>query len=140
MLKKFHGIVFLILMFNCKHQKEEKQIIAKIEVSDTHIKVDINNKAIDSSKLHINFKKAGDYNVLKNSIKSDRVYFKQWFESNPEKAIDSASHYIYSKLINDIVPHWYGTTWDFNGHTNIPNQGDIACGYFVSTTLKHIGV
>jgi hypothetical protein len=37
------------------------------------------------------------------------------------------------------VPHWYGTPWDFNGHTNIPNDGVIACGYFVSTTLKHLG-
>jgi len=46
---------------------------------------------------------------------------------------------LYSKLINDIVPHWYNTTWDFNGYTNIPKQGDIACGYFVSTTLKHLG-
>lgn len=38
-----------------------------------------------------------------------------------------------------MVPHWYGTPWDFNGHTNIPNDGEIACGYFVSTTLKHLG-
>ena len=60
-------------------------------------------------------------------------------ESNPKKSIDSASSYLYSKLINDIVPHWYGTTWDFNGHTNVPNEGEIACGYFVSTTLKHLG-
>ncbi|TBN03310.1 hypothetical protein EYD45_09890 [Hyunsoonleella flava] len=53
--------------------------------------------------------------------------------------MDSASKFLYVKLINDIVPHWYDTTWDFNGHTNIPNEGDIACGYFVSTTLKHLG-
>jgi len=37
-----------------------------------------------------------------------------------------------------IVPHWYGTPWEFSGHTNIPNDGEIACGYFVSTTLKHL--
>ncbi|OUR98260.1 hypothetical protein A9Q86_14500 [Flavobacteriales bacterium 33_180_T64] len=72
-------------------------------------------------------------------IKADRTYFKNLYLTNREKAIDSASKYIYSKLLNDIIPHWYGTEWDFNGHTNIPNNGEIACGYFVSTTLKHLG-
>ena len=43
-------------------------------------------------------------------------------------------------LLNAIIPHWYGTPWDFNGHTSIPNQGEIACGYFVSTTLRDIGL
>lgn len=42
-------------------------------------------------------------------------------------------------LVDSIFPYWYGTPWDFNGYTNVPNQGTIACGYFVSTTLKHIG-
>jgi hypothetical protein len=32
-----------------------------------------------------------------------------------------------------------GTKWDFNGISNAPGKGMIACGYFVSTTLKHIG-
>ncbi len=43
-------------------------------------------------------------------------------------------------LLNDIIPHWYGTEWDFNGHTDTPGQGSIACGYFVSTSLQHLGV
>ncbi|MDX2360232.1 MAG: hypothetical protein QNK23_05470 [Crocinitomicaceae bacterium] len=43
-------------------------------------------------------------------------------------------------LIHHIVPYWYGTEWDFNGYTAIPNEGVIACGYFVSTTLLHMGV
>lgn len=34
---------------------------------------------------------------------------------------------------------WLGTEWDFNGTTNTPKVGQIACGYFVSTTLKHVG-
>ena len=43
-------------------------------------------------------------------------------------------------LVNEIIPHWYGTEWDFNGYTAVPNQGVIACGYFVSTTLLHMGI
>ncbi|WP_299884155.1 hypothetical protein [uncultured Lacinutrix sp.] len=70
---------------------------------------------------------------------SPKRYFQPLYFKNKEKAIDSASKYLYLKLINDIVPHWYGTTWEFNGHTSVPNNGEIACGYFVSTTLKHLG-
>ena len=39
-----------------------------------------------------------------------------------------------------IIPHWIGTPWDFNGTTQIPNQGFIACGYFVTTVLRDAGI
>ena len=74
-----------------------------------------------------------------SGLKTDKTYFKNLYQTNRNTAIDSASTYLYSKLINEIVPHWYGTEWDFNGYTNTPNDGLIACGYFVSTTLKHLG-
>ncbi len=43
------------------------------------------------------------------------------------------------ELTQTVFPAWYGTPWDFNGTSNKPGEGKIACGYFVSTTLKHIG-
>jgi hypothetical protein len=43
-------------------------------------------------------------------------------------------------LLKEIIPHWFGTHWTFSGHTETPGQGDIACGYFVSTTLRHNGL
>ena len=42
-------------------------------------------------------------------------------------------------LVQSLFPFWYGTAWDFNGISNVPGEGQIACGYFVSTTLKHAG-
>lgn len=39
----------------------------------------------------------------------------------------------------DVMPAWSGTTWDFNGTTERPRDGLIACGYLVSTVLKHLG-
>lgn len=107
------------------------------EISETPIEIE--ELYLDSVKLRINFKPKGNYTSITNRIASDKVYFKNLYQTNTVKAIDSASQYLYSKLLNDIVPHWYGTEWDFNGHTNTPNQGEIACGYFVSTTLKHLG-
>jgi hypothetical protein len=43
-------------------------------------------------------------------------------------------------LVNKIFPFWYGTFWSFYGHTQVPGQGSIACGYFVTTTLTHAGI
>jgi hypothetical protein len=45
-----------------------------------------------------------------------------------------------NQLVDNIIPHWYGTPWSFGGHTTIPNQGKIACGYFISTTLRDMGI
>lgn len=55
------------------------------------------------------------------------------------KSVSAAKDYIYTQLIDNIFPAWYGTEWDFDGYSNVPKKGQIACGYFVSTTLKHIG-
>ncbi|QLG46518.1 hypothetical protein [Costertonia aggregata] len=43
-------------------------------------------------------------------------------------------------LVNHLIPHWYGTEWSFGGHTSVPKKGKIACGYFVSTTLRDMGL
>ncbi len=127
-----------MLCFGCKHSKESAPTIAKSNILKAEI-IKERYPIIDSLKLNINFKKRGNYNTLKADILKKRVHFKSLYNIDSTKAIDSASRFIYNQLINHLVPHWYGTTWDFNGHTNIPNQGDIACGYFVSTTLKHLG-
>jgi hypothetical protein len=39
-----------------------------------------------------------------------------------------------------IFDFWYGTPWDFNGTTETPGQGKIACGYFVTTVLRDLGL
>lgn len=49
------------------------------------------------------------------------------------------SEVFYKSMTDSVFPDWMGTPWDFNGISNVPGQGMIACGYFVSTTLKHIG-
>jgi hypothetical protein len=47
----------------------------------------------------------------------------------------------FSKFIHDeLFPHWYGTPWDFNGVTQTPGKGYIACGYFATTVLRDAGV
>lgn len=50
-----------------------------------------------------------------------------------------SSQALYKTLTKEVFPAWYGTEWDYNGISNKPGKGQIACGYFVSTTLKHVG-
>ncbi len=37
---------------------------------------------------------------------------------------------------DDLIPHWLGTPWTFEGQSQVPGEGTIACGYFVSTVLE----
>ena len=39
-----------------------------------------------------------------------------------------------------IIPNWIGTGWHFNGISQTPQKGTIACGYFVTTVLRDAGL
>ena len=41
---------------------------------------------------------------------------------------------------DELIPPWVGTEWAFYGTTQTPGEGEIACGYFVSTVLRDAGV
>lgn len=83
------------------------------------------------------------YGEKKSRILQKRMELKNRLVTAPhlkDSILEVASNYFFESLHGEIIPAWYGTKWDFNGYTNIPNQGTIACGYFVSTTLKHMSV
>ncbi|MFN8251483.1 MAG: hypothetical protein U0V75_06335 [Ferruginibacter sp.] len=42
-------------------------------------------------------------------------------------------------IAETIIPNWIGTKWDFNGVSEEPQKGTIACGYFVTTVLRDAG-
>lgn len=84
------------------------------------------------------------YGQTKAAIKAKRKTLRQQYEmaeshSEKEDILEQAKAYLLHSIPEELLPYWYGTTWDFNGHTNHPREGLIACGYFVSTPLKHIG-
>ncbi|MCH2044184.1 MAG: hypothetical protein MK212_08565 [Saprospiraceae bacterium] len=76
-----------------------------------------------------------DYETVKRQIAKERSLL-----SSKKIDLDSVGRLFKTSLVNKIIPFWEGTTWSFEGHTSKPKEGEIACGYFVSTTLKHIGV
>lgn len=50
-----------------------------------------------------------------------------------------ARAYLGKSIMEELFPCWIGTAWDFNGVTQKPGEGSIACGYFVSTVLRDAG-
>lgn len=85
------------------------------------------------------------YDKLKGKISAKRNLLLQSYqqaatENEKEKVLDAANAFLQEALLHNVFPFWYGTAWDFNGITDRPQRGQIACGYFVSTTLKHCGV
>lgn len=84
-----------------------------------------------------------EYDSLKASIAHTRDSLSaEYKKANADKRkviIQKAREYIFERLMNDIFPAWYGTSFDMYGTTEIPKHGKIACGYLVTTTLKHAG-
>jgi hypothetical protein len=46
----------------------------------------------------------------------------------------------YDCIVDSLAPYWYGTPWDYNGITEKPGEGKIACGYFVTTLVRDAGL
>lgn len=42
-------------------------------------------------------------------------------------------------IADSLAPYWVGTPWDFNGISKHPQEGNIACGYFVFGLLEDAG-
>ncbi len=87
------------------------------------------------SELKLTSDSNKSYGEVKRSIKIilDNLKSKEITEEEISKLFKK-------NLLNRIIPYWEGTKWAFEGHTSQPKKGEIACGYFVSTTLKHIGL
>ena len=45
-----------------------------------------------------------------------------------------------TSVTETIIPGWIGTAWSFNGTSETPQHGSIACGYFVTTVLRDAGL
>ena len=82
------------------------------------------------------------YAAKVNEIEAEQALFEnRWRKQHTGRAtlLREAKKVIYKRLTKDIFPAWKGTKWDFNGTTTTPRKGKIACGYFVTTTLKQVG-
>ncbi len=71
------------------------------------------------------------YDRFKISVKENKSQFRN--------APDSVDEYLFGLINNELYYYWKGTPWDFNGATQSPQKGNIACGYFITNTLSDLG-
>ncbi|MEO1051485.1 MAG: hypothetical protein AAFX87_12720 [Bacteroidota bacterium] len=86
------------------------------------------------SELKLDVDSTRNYTSVKQSVQGIRNGL------NPETPHDTLAVIFKELLLNRIIPYWEHTPWSFEGHTSEPGVGEIACGYFVSTTLQDVGV
>ncbi len=80
-----------------------------------------------------------DYNTLKKEIRNKRLQFYNAYK-NKKVSLEEIGLEFEKYLVNTIIPHWYGMKWDYSGYSEVPNKGEVGCSYFVSNTLKHMGL
>ncbi|MFM2393117.1 MAG: hypothetical protein RLZZ546_1099 [Bacteroidota bacterium] len=92
-------------------------------------------KNISIKDLSINLLPSHSYEQSKSICEASRKKL-----LNHRMPFDSISQTFSNLLLNEIIPHWYCTPWSFEGHTEKPKKGNIACSYFTATTLMHLGM
>lgn len=84
------------------------------------------------------------YSRLRGRISSMRARLAERYQratpNQRRRVLAAAGDSLLDAINGWICPYWYGTDWDFNGTTETPQQGKIACGYFVTTVLRDAGL
>jgi len=117
--------ILLCLLCHCTNPSQNTEKLNYTLEKDSSNLSEVKESVFDLEK-HLS-----NYTLLKNNILKE----KDTLENN----IKSKNRF-QVLLADSIFPYWYGTEWDFNGHTEEPRNGLIACGYFVSTTLRDMGM
>ena len=130
-MKKIVFGILIIINFSCNGQGREG-IVNNSNESNNSIKKEY-IKTLKELKFDSDSIKS--YGTVKNKIENERLNL-----NSKKLSTDSLSNLFKFSLVNRIIPYWEGTEWSFEGHTSTPRKGKIACGYFVSTTLKDLGV
>ncbi|WP_051697631.1 hypothetical protein [Prevotella sp. 10(H)] len=84
------------------------------------------------------------YAELKKETIEKREAFRKAYEANKnnkekqDSILLEAQKYLLT-ISDDFFRSWYNTPWTFHGHSQTPKEGSIACGYFVTTTLRDMG-
>ena len=77
--------------------------------------------------------------IEQKRIQLNGAHSKATSAHHKDSIISVAHDYLLTTIADSMYHYWDGTDWDFHGTTNTPRVGEIACGYFISTLLKHAG-
>ena len=80
-----------------------------------------------------------DYAAIRANLEAKRQELAAQLDAKPAQTVRRAREVLVTTLRDELLPAWNGTEWAMNGTSQTPQEGKIACGYFVSTTLLHAG-
>lgn len=122
-MKQGFTILILFLLLSCSSKSQEQQTIV----------VQKEQPKVEELKSYAELKKE----ALEKRDSFRAVYNKS---NKPEQdsIISEAQKYLLT-ISQDFFKAWYNTPWTFHGHSQTPKEGSIACGYFVTTTLRDMG-
>jgi len=156
MLKFLYILILSIFLVSC-YPSGSKQDNAKTkwtELGEDSLNLNKKNNTlfeqnISPDSLHeLNYfrictSSEADYQEKKSEIRNIRKTLNNQLLtlSEPKKTsfLDSTKNYLLDVIVNQILPHWYGTAWDFDGYTTIPKTGSISANYLITTVLMHAG-
>ena len=133
-MKKLLVILFLCLFYQACQETKETSSEADTEIEIVE-EIEIDNPINFDIETHL-----ANYKKLKSNINRQKIAIKNKPNLEKETKLTLAENYMSKILVDSIFPYWLGTKWDFNGYTETPRQGVVACGYFVSTTLRDLGI
>jgi hypothetical protein len=139
-------MLFFFLTLSFGFTKELPPQMNKVAFYSYVAEKSLKTKEIIENKEGISFNYKTDKDSIAVSYSNTKLYTDQLRLRLKEDfrlgniSFDQIKTAFTNQLVDKIIPHWYGTPWSFGGHTATPNQGTIACGYFISTTLRDMGV
>jgi len=83
------------------------------------------------------FRSASDYAVAVSDVDERRAELAE--VERDEATFEKAGTLLCKSIVDRLAPFWYGTPWSYSGTTQVPGEGTIACGYFVTTLLRDAG-
>jgi len=138
-MKKIRLYILLLISLQACQEAQNQTKISETEKEITLKEVELNLQEEEQTNFDIETHLA-NYKKLKSSIIRQKRVIKNKPNLEQEAKLKLAENYISNILVDSIFPYWLGTEWDFNGYTETPRQGVVACGYFVSTTLRDLGI
>jgi hypothetical protein len=130
-MKQLYSIVVFFWMFiSCAQVQTLNRELLSDTVAPSNYSTILSRTIPDSAAKDF----LTSYALLRQKIEKKRIelnqqYTKATTQSLRDACLDSASVYLQMALIENVLPYWYGTDWDFNGISDRPQRGQIACGY-----------
>lgn len=76
----------------------------------------------------------------RGALAVQRATLAQRYAETPDAAVlAEARTAVLDAIVDVYFPAWEGTPWEFHGTSQVPGEGSIACGYYVSTILRDAG-